>query len=238
MHGWSGFTLMLALALVLAFAIACLLVVRTRIGVERELAEAEASRQAVDVDAIVPGPGFFTSALLTACALVATSIPLLGGAVDERQRHLERLVQNSLALRYASLKLTEARPGAGWQYRIDADAHGVTVRNVSIRRLVAIAYGINYYAVGNDQVNWQPDAARNSWFLGPLYDLRATAEIPMPQDFDGYALRQSVTRLLGERFGLQLELNGDCQPPCGSYGVPLSEDPLQPVQHKALLWLR
>ena len=237
-YGWNGLSLMLALALILICAGGCAYLIWTRIGLERDRAEGEAAREAADVDASAPHPGFFTSALLTACVLVATWVPLLGGAVDDRQRHLERLAANSLALRHATLKLTEAKPGSGWRYRIDADAHGVTVRNVNIRQLVAIAYGINYFAVNNDQLNWQPDAAEHSWFLAPLYDLRATAEIPAPDDFDGYALHQSVTKLLGERFGLQLELNGDCQPPCGSYGVPLSEDPLRPVQHKALIWLR
>ncbi len=154
------------------------------------------------------------------------AVPLLAGAVEDRQRELERLTSNSLALRYASLKLTESRPGSGLRYRIEVDSQGVTIRNVSIRRLVAIVYGVNYYAVQNDQVNWQPDAEINNWFFRPFYDLRATATLPAPEDFDPYALRQSVTKLLGERFGLQLELDGDCQPPCGSYGVPLAQEPL------------
>jgi hypothetical protein len=234
----TGIVMIVALLSGLACAIALARHVRRRWNFEREHARQEAARLAIDVDAIAPRPGFFLSAMLTLCVAAIVGIPMLAGAVDDRQRHLEHLALNSLALRHAELQLIESVPGSGGRYRVDVDARGLTVRHVNVRTLVALAYGINYYAVLNDQLNWQPDAQRNSWFLAPYYDLHVTASIPVPENFDSYALRQPVTKLLGERFGLQIELNGDCQPPCGTYGVPLSEDPLEPLRRKSLIWLR
>jgi hypothetical protein len=236
--GQTGIVLVAALLSGLACAIALARHIRRRWNIELEHARHEAARLAIDVDAIAPRPGFFLSAMLTLCAAGILGVPLLAGAIDDRQRHLEHLILNSLALRHAELQLTESAAGPGGRYRIDVDARGVTVRHVNVRTLVALAYGINYFAVLNDQLNWQPDAQRNSWFLAPFYDLRVTVPIPVPESFDSYALRQPVTKLLGERFGLQIELNGDCQPPCGTYGVPLSEDPLEPLRRKSLVWLR
>jgi hypothetical protein len=223
---WTGTTLLIALPLALIGAAACARVVRRRLRLEWQRAEKEKARRAIDVDAIEPRPGFLHSALLTVCAMGLISIPLLGGAVDDRQRRLGRLTANSLAFRNATLRLSPAAPGLGWRYRVDVDAHGVSIRNVNIRQLVALVYGINYYRVYSDQMNSEADPKTNSWLLTPLYDLRATATIPELRDFDPYALHQSVTKLLAERFGLQLEMNGNCQPPCGVYGVPMSEDPL------------
>ncbi|HEV7607683.1 MAG TPA: hypothetical protein VGO61_10120 [Steroidobacteraceae bacterium] len=224
-HRWTGLVLAFALLLALACAGACARHVKRRLEIERQLVAEEAARREVDVNAIAPRPGFFRSALLTICALVTFWVPVFGGAVDDRQRHVARLAANSLALRHASLKLSEAPPRMGWTYRVDADAHGVTIRNVNIRNLVALAYGISYFAVYSDQMNSEHDPEANSWLLAPLYDLRVTATIPEPENFDPYALRQAVTSLLAERFGLQLEMNGRCQPPCGIYGMPLADAP-------------
>lgn len=223
--GWTGLTLAIALFLALAGTIACGYLVKRRLEVERRLAEKEAARRIADVNAIAPRPGFLNAALLTVCAIGVISIPLLGGAVDDHQQRLGRLAANSLAFRKATLRLTPAAPGLGWRYRVEVNAQGVTIRNVNIRRLVAIAYGINYYRVYSDQMNSER-AEKNSWLFAPLYDLRVTAAIPELEDFDPYALHQSVTKLLADRFGLQLEMNGDCQPPCGVYGMPMSENPL------------
>jgi hypothetical protein len=223
---WTGTTLAIALFLALAGTIACGYFVKRHLEVERRLVEEEAARRIADVNAIAPRPGFLNAALLTVCAIGIVSIPLLGGAVDDHQRRLGRLIANSLAFRNATLRLTPAAPGLGWRYRVDVDAHGVTIRNVNIRQLVALVYGINYYRVYSDQMNSEADPETNSWLLTPLYDLRATAAIPEPQDFDPYALHQSVTKLLAQRFGLRLEMNGDCQPPCGKYNVTMSDTPL------------
>jgi hypothetical protein len=223
---WTGTTLLIAILLALIGAAACARVVRRRLRLEWQRAEEEKARHTADVDAIEPRPGFLHSALLTVCVICVISIPLLGGAVDDRQQRLGRLTANSLAFRNATLRLSPAAPGLGWRYRVDVDAHGVTIRNVNIRQLVALVYGINYYRVYSDQMNSEADPETNSWLLTPLYDLRATAAIPEPQDFDPYALHQSVTKLLAQRFGLRLEMNGDCQPPCGKYNVAMSDTAL------------
>jgi hypothetical protein len=236
--GRSGMILVVALLAGSACAFGLARLITRQWMIERETVRREEERLVSDVDAFAPRPGFVLSLMFTLCAAALIGIPLLAGAVEDRQRHLEHLALNSLALRHAELRLTESTPGSGGRYQIDADAGGVTVRHVNVRTLVALAYGINYYAVLNDQLNWEPDAQSNSWFLAPFYDLHATAKIPVPENFDSYALRQPVTKLLGERFGLQIELNGDCQPPCGTYGVPLSEDPLEPLRRKSLVWLR
>jgi hypothetical protein len=225
-HAWTGMALVLTLLLALACAGWCARFLKRRLDAERRLVAEEAARREVDVDAIVPRPGFFRSALLTICALVAFWVPVFGGAVDDRQRHLARLAANALALRHANLELTEAPPRMGWTYRVDADAHGVIIRNVNIRNLVALTYGISYFSVYSDQMNSEHDPEANSWLLTPLYDLHVTATIPEPEDFDPYALHQRVTKLLADRFGLQLQMNGTCQAPCGVYGTPLPENPL------------
>ena len=225
-QGWTETTLLIAIPLALIGAAACARVAWRRLRLEWQRAEEDNARRAIEVDAYDPRPGFLHAALLTVCAIGVISIPLFGGAVDDHQRRLARLTANSLAFRNATLRLTPAAPGLGWRYRVDVDARGVSIRNVNIRQLVALVYGINYYRVYSDQMNSEADPETNSWLLTPLYDLRATAAIPEPGDFDPYALHQSVTKLLAERFGLQLQMNGNCQPPCGVYGVPMSEDPL------------
>jgi hypothetical protein len=60
----------------------------------------------------------------------------------------------------------------------------------------------------------------------PRYDIRVQARVPDPEDFDPYALRQNLTKALSEQFGLEIYVNGDCQPPCGNYHLALAEDPL------------
>jgi hypothetical protein len=41
-------------------------------------------------------------------------------------------------------------------------------------------------------------------------------------------LRQPLTKLLADEFGLEVYVNGDCQPPCGRWGMALTPDPLSP----------
>jgi hypothetical protein len=225
-HAWAGMQLLIAIAAALLCAGACAFWLRRRLDIERQRADDEAVRRERDLTDVVPFPGFFSSALLTACALCVVGTPLLAGAVGARQRHLERLVANSLALRGAHLDMTQAAPGSGWHYRIEASAHGVAIRNVSIQDLIAIVYGINHYSVMASQMISDTDPDKNFWLTSPRYNLRAEGFVPEPDDFDPYALRQSVTKLLADRFGLELYLNQKCQPPCGTYGVPLSPSPL------------
>ena len=66
----------------------------------------------------------------------------------------------------------------------------------------------------------------NSWLLTPYYDVRISASIREPDEFDPYALRQRVTKLLVERFGLEIHVNGKCQPPCGRWDKRRDDRPL------------
>jgi hypothetical protein len=150
-------------------------------------------------------------------------VPLLSGAVDDRQQRHRRLVLNSIALRDAPVTITESAPGQGWHYRVRAGAHGVSIYNINLQELVAIVYGVERYAVMTNQMISASDPDPKSWLTSPRYDVRAEAPVPAPERFDPYALRQNLTKLLAERFGLEIYLNGDCQPPCGRYAVPMPE---------------
>ena len=115
----------------------------------------------------------------------------------------------------------------GQRYRVVADEHGVLVRNASIRDLVAMAYGVNRYSVWVNQFIQRTEEGQiESWFLSPRYDVRANAPIREPGKFDPYALRRPVSRLLADRFGLEIYVNGSCQPPCGVYQTQISPEPL------------
>jgi hypothetical protein len=174
-----------------------------------------------------PSIGFWRAALLTACALVMLSAPMLAGAVADHEWRRELLIANSVLLRDAPVVLTTAIPGMGQRYQVIAHEHGVLVRNASIRDLIAIVYGVNSYSVWADQM-YQPDenGKVDSWLLSPRYDIRAEAPIREPGKFDAYALRRPVSRLLADRFGLEIYVNGDCQAPCGIYHLPISAEPL------------
>lgn len=187
----------------------------------------QARLREADPDAVMPSVGFWRAALLSACALVAVSAPLLAGAVADHQWRRDLLIVNSNRLRDAPVSLTKSPPGLGQRFRVIADKNGVLVRNASIRDLVAMAYGVNSYAVWANQLYIpRDDGEIDSWILSPRYDVRANAPILEPQKFDPYALRRPVSRLLADRFGLEIYVNGSCQPPCGVYQTQISAEPL------------
>jgi hypothetical protein len=174
-----------------------------------------------------PAIGFWRAALLTACAFLFLTAPMLAGAVADHQWRRELLIANSELLRDAPVTLTAAAPGMGQRYRVIAYEHGVLVRNANIRDLIAMVYGVNSYSVWNDQMyTLNEDGTVDSWMLSPRYDLRADAPIREPGQFDTYALRRPVSRLLSDRFGLEIYVNGNCQPPCGIYHLQISAEPL------------
>lgn len=225
-HQWTDWQLLLAMAATLAGTGACAWAIRHQLGFEQRRVLEEATRRERDVDDIVPWPGFFTSAFLTACASAVVVVPLLAGAIGDRDRRHEHLIVNSLALRQATVEMTVAAPGQGFRFRVDADAHGAVIRNASIRDLIAIVYGVERHAVLSDQMMSGADPDLRPWMHWPRYNIRVVAPVPEPKEFDPYALRQGVTKLLAERFGLEIYLNNACQPPCGKYGVALSIEPL------------
>jgi hypothetical protein len=223
---WTGWRMFLATVAVLAGTGASVWAFHRRLGIERQRSQDEATRRERDPTDIASRPGIITSAFLTACASCVVGVPMLAGAVDDRQRRHEQLIANSLALRQAPVQMTVASPGQGLRLRVDADTHGATIRNASIHDLVAIVYGVKHHAVFSNQMVSGSDPDQRPWIHWPRYDVRVVAPVPEPRDFDPYAMRQSVTRLLAERFGLEIYLNHDCQPPCGRYGVALSTEPL------------
>jgi hypothetical protein len=225
-YGWTGFALLFAAFVTFAGAGACGYAVRQRLRIERMNALEEAARQARDIDDIRSRPGFFVSASMSAFVLAAVSIPMLAGAAQDRQQRRQRLIVNSLSLRDAHFAIRPSATGMGTRYRIVADAHGVTIRNANIHDLVAIVYGVRRHAVITPQMMVQGESAARSWLHWPRYDVRVEAPVPDPRDFEPYALRQGLTKLLAVEFGLEIYVNGDCQPPCGNYRVALADDPL------------
>jgi hypothetical protein len=223
---WTGLGLAFATLVTLMGTAACAYALRGRLLIERLRAQEEAARRALDVDAIQSRPGFLASALMSAFVLAAVSVPMLAGAVQDRQQRRERLIVNSLSLRNAHFVIRPSASGMGTRFRIDADAHGVTIRNANIHDLVAIVYGVKRHAVITPQMMVQGESAARSWLHWPRYDVRVEAAVPDPRDFEPYALRQGLTKLLAVEFGLEIYVNGDCQPPCGNYHVAMAEDPL------------
>ena len=221
--GWGGAASLPALVLVLLATAGCARWLRRKLHDEQQSVQGEAERQLRDVNDIVARPGFFKSAMLTACALLLITAPLLAGAVADRQERRELLIANSLSLRRATVVLTAAAPGMGTRYRVTADLNGVLIRNANVRELVALAYGLNSYYVRGDHFY---EAGEQDWLLIPRYDVRVVGTVREPERFDTYALRQTVTKLLADRFGLEIYLNDACQPPCGKYGVAMRPEPL------------
>jgi hypothetical protein len=224
--GISGMLAAACTVLALAAAGACANMIHRQLVRERMRTEEAASRRAHAPDDIEPSLGFAKAALLTALALALLSAPILAGAIANHQWRRELLIANTLALRNAPVTIKPAARGMGARYRLDADAHGISIRNANIHDLVAMAYGVNRYSVISPQMMSEADPASRSWIHWPRYDVRIDAPVPDPRDFDTYALRQNLTKLLAEQFGLEIYLNGDCQPPCGVYQLQMAVEPL------------
>ena len=176
-----------------------------------------------DPDDRPPGLGFLKAALFTALAIATVVVPLTGGAIDGSLHRREILIANAVALRAAPLRIRPAAPGMGTRHRITADQRGVLIRNATIRDLAALAYGVHpYFVRGNHFVA----SGEEDWLTGSRHDVYVTAPLREPERFDTYALRQPLTKLLAEQFGLEIYVNGDCQPPCGTWGVAFEPGPL------------
>jgi hypothetical protein len=212
------------LALALLLSALCIRRAAVRILDEQRRARDERERRERAVDDVLAYPGFIVSTLLTSCAFATISAPLLAGALADRQWRHELLIVNSLSLRAGRVAISEAAPGMGSRYRVVADEKGALIRNANLIDLVAIVYGIHRSAVWSEQMSTRD--ARDFWLLSPRYDVRVIAPVREPEDFDPYSLRQPVTRMLAERFGLEVHLDNKCQPPCGNYGVAMSTEPL------------
>jgi hypothetical protein len=222
-HEWDSWRLLLATLAVLLLTVSCIRWIRRQWSFEEERALAEAFRRERDPDDIVRRPGFLNSALLTACAILFVALPLLAGALEDREKHFELLVRNARSLRDATVTMRPAAPGMGTRYRVAATAGGVQIRNVTIQELAGLAYGVTRYYVRGDHFY---EEGEQDWLIVPRYDVQISGRVSEPDEFDPFALRARITRLLAERHGLEIYVDSKCQPPCGKYGVPMPADPL------------
>jgi hypothetical protein len=222
-HEWEGWHLLLAVVLALLLTGACIRWIRRWLVLEQHRVEEESQRRERDPDDVERYPGFLHSASLAACAMLFVAMPVLAGALDDRQHHYELLVENAKSLRDAPVTMVPAKPGMGTRSRVEADEHGVLIRNATIQELAGIAYGVTRYYVRGD--HWQYEGELD-WFIVPRYDVRVSGRVIEPERFDPFALRARITRMLAENHSLEIYVDSKCQPPCGKYGVAMPDDPL------------
>jgi len=217
-----GYPLAAGFAAMVLATLTCLRTIRAGMQLECGRARTEAVRLERDPDDIEPSPGFMQAACLSALCVLVVSAPVLAGATVDRLRRHDLLMANAKALRGAPIEMETAAPGMGNRPRVVAHAQGVVIRNANVQDLVAIAYGVNQLSVWYIQMFYEDTPPEiKYWVYTPRYDVRVVAPIRAPEDFDPYALRQIVTKLLAERFGLEIYVQQHCQPPCGVYNVPL-----------------
>lgn len=217
---WMTLPCMLVLSAAVVLIVPRLL--RT-LRIERLRRQQESARLEADPDSGPPGLGFFKGALFTLCAALIFSGSLMAGAITDRLWRQQLLVIHARALKEAPITMTEATPGMGTRSRIEATAGGILIRNITVQDLVALAYGVNHYAVWGNQMMNEDDPDSRPWLVDPHYDLRISAHITEPAEFDAYALRPRLTKYLAQRFGYEIYINGRCQPPCGNYGVAMPD---------------
>jgi len=211
----------------LAAALFCFRYVTGAIRVEFERSRQEAWLLDAAAEDAPPALGFFKAALFTSCAIWSLGGALMGGEIADGNWRRALLIENSRALRDAPVILAEAAPGMGSRSRIYAGSNGVLIRNINLQDLIAVSYGVSHFSVTTTQMySADTEPQVNSWLRTPLYDVRISASIREPEEFDPYALRQRVTTLLVKRFGLEIHVNGKCQPPCGRWDTQRDERPL------------
>ena len=99
-----------------------------------------------------------------------------------------------------------------------------SIQTVIAQAVTSRPTSINPTAESSPEADPEPEV--NSGLRSPLYDVRISASIREPEEFDPYALRQRVTTLLVKRFGLEIHVNGKCQPPCGRWDTQRDDRPL------------
>ena len=178
-------------------------------------ARVEELRLEADPDDREPTVGFFRAALLTACAMTVCVVPVFGGAI-RASVHAHRVLQaNTRTLNEARVTLRPARPGLGSRYFVNVDTRGVTISNITVRELTAMAYGVNRFFVRGKHFR---DGDDEDWLVDSRHDVRIDAPVIEPERFDTYALRNVITRELATSFGLEIYVNSECQKPCGKWG--------------------
>ncbi len=151
--------------------------------------------------------GFLKASVLSMCTLVVATVPVFAGAFDDALHRYTLLRGYATALDSAVVSIQPADSAAPPPRTITTHGNLVVIHNSSLRDLVAIAYGVDTVkVVGFDSTL---DDAR--------YDVQAQLPHPFsdPEHFDPHALQGTVTKLLADRFGLEIHVNRRCQDPCG-----------------------
>jgi len=159
--------------------------------------------------------GFTKAFLLSACTLAVGAIPFAAGAMDDALHRHQVLADNTRALWEADIEVRLLHGGEGEEARISATGNEVTIRNTTLRQLVAIAYGVR---------PWQVEGS-GDWLDASRYDIRALVPVAVsePENLHPFALRGMVNKLLSSRFDLEIYLNKECQTLCGQT-LPVSAE--------------
>jgi hypothetical protein len=159
--------------------------------------------------------GFTKAFLLSACTLAVGAIPFAAGAMDDALHRHQVLADNTRALWEADIDVRLLHGGDGGAVRIYATGNEVTIRNTTLRELVAVAYGVH---------PWQVEGA-GDWLDVSRYDIRARVPVAVsePENLHPFALRGMVNKLLASRFDLEIYLNKECQTACGQT-LPVSTE--------------
>jgi beta-lactamase regulating signal transducer with metallopeptidase domain len=142
-------------------------------------------------------PGFCKTFALSACTLALAFGPLFAGALDGAARRYAQVISDARNLDDADITVGPAVEAPGRHAIVLADTHQVTIRNSTLRELVALSYGVHL-----------ADVSGGNWLDNSRYDIRIRARGPVadPDDFDPVALRGVVNKLLASRFDLQVHV--------------------------------
>jgi beta-lactamase regulating signal transducer with metallopeptidase domain len=143
--------------------------------------------------------GFIKAFALSICTLLVAALPVASGAIDGAARRQELAVANSRALWASDVDVHPLARGSGPAVRVSVSDHEVTIRNTSLRELIALAYGVHPGQV----------LGGGSWLDAARYDIRARVPgtIREPTEFHPFALRGLVDKLLASRFDLEIHAN-------------------------------
>ena len=166
------------------------------------------------VGATPTSPGFFKTIALLTIAIAIAAAPLVAGAESDAARRRELLMINARNLEGAEVLIRPAA-GAGGEFDVRANDNILTIRNSSMRELVALAYGVEPRAVVGE-----------TWVDAQRYDIRVRAPgaISDPEELNPHALRGLVNKLLASRFDVEIQVFQVCQIPCGRYAATATND--------------
>jgi len=159
--------------------------------------------------------GFVKAFALSTGTLFLAIAPLFAGAVDDAARRRAQVEHYARALWDAQFAVTPVRDDGGMHARLSAAGRELSIRNSSLRELVALAYGVEGRQI----------SGRGEWLDGDRYDIRLTLheDLGDPGTFSPLALRTSVNKLLASRFNIEIHVNQQCQYPCGWRALEASD---------------